>query len=242
MNCHRSIDVNKELLNINEKLLLVHDDVLSYLYNYRFGCNCDNITSLDELRSFNYQKKVPQFNVTNDFYQKIYNAFVKSETYMKDKYLLTKEIKTFFLSPREKYIINYFRKFREKNKSFFYFPSFGIRLDKKIKTLKCNFFCVHIYNEIVYPFMIMFDNIIEQYYFCKENIHMLRINDYYNLRQLIKDFFKLIQKSNNKYVIYGAIKTNENPIKNLDNKFVYYNKFHLSQYNRINSNKRVIEI
>lgn len=147
----QGIDINIKLRNINENLVLLHDDVLSYLYNYRFSCDSDNITSLDELRSFNYQKKVPRFSITNDIYQKIEYAFNKSETYMKDKYLLTKKLNKLFLSRRENYIVHYFMKIRE-NKSFFYFPSFCIRLDKKIRILKCNFFCVYIYNKNVYPF------------------------------------------------------------------------------------------
>ena len=70
------------------------------------------------------------------------------------------------------------------------------------------------------------NSMIEQYYLYKENIHLLRINNYYNVDKTIDAFIDWILKSEN----------------NVDHKLLYYNKFHLANYKIINPNKSIIEI
>ncbi|AVL94391.1 hypothetical protein ma15 [Moumouvirus australiensis] len=201
---------------------IIFDDIFDNLY---FGG--DNIKKINE-----YYNCISVVNKRKLFYDKklklIENNFrkYKSENNIVDEFdkktgpcIIKYSTGTKQLSSGEKKVTNCL----DKIKDLYYFVGYKWNCCRNKNVLQYDFFCLKVVKKHMYIFNIEFDggqhfksnklydfqnihrnDILKQYYMVKMNIHMLRLNDFLNIKKEINNFIEKIITSD-KYIIQNPI-------------------------------------
>jgi len=213
-----------------------------YINIYQFNCTPRTIFSLNDLLSVDFKSRVRLINASKNalkifanmnkfficlkkemrqcvIYQKKYYKYCGRENYSRG---------LFEPSSGESIIINNL-KMLTKNYNLLYFYKYRWPFCKDKATLEYDFYCILLYDNHIYQFVIEFDggfhfeststffdfeiyhkhDILKQYYLFHRSIHLLRLNEKNNnIRQIILFINTLI--SSDEYIIVNRI----DPIKN----------------------------